>query len=83
MKKAAAEKLGIRSISDLLRHPALALGFSNEFMSRGDGWPSLRDRYALPHRDVRGLDHDLAIGASRAGPSPRRISIDRRRDRLL
>ena len=29
-------------------------------MSRQDGWPALRARYALPQQDVRGLDHDLA-----------------------
>ncbi|MCZ6679700.1 MAG: ABC transporter permease subunit [Candidatus Poribacteria bacterium] len=60
MKEAVAEKLLIRTISDLRRHPDLKIGFSNEFMDRGDGWPSLRDRYSLPHRDVRGMDHDLA-----------------------
>jgi osmoprotectant transport system permease protein len=60
MKEPLAEQLGIRSISDLRRHPDLQFGFSNEFMERGDGWPSLRDRYQLPQRDVRGLDHDLA-----------------------
>ncbi|HZF55804.1 MAG TPA: glycine betaine ABC transporter substrate-binding protein [Polyangiaceae bacterium] len=67
MKRAAAEKLGVRTISDLGRHPELALGFSNEFMSRGDGWPSLRDRYGLPQRDVRGLDHDLAYRGLSSG----------------
>ena len=25
-----------------------------------DGWPGLRARYELPHRDVRGVEHDLA-----------------------
>ncbi len=60
MKEEIAEKLGVRTISDLRNHPDLKLGFSNEFMDRGDGWPSLRDRYSLPHRDVRGMDHDLA-----------------------
>jgi len=60
MKEQLAEQLGIRAISDLRRHPELQFGFSNEFMERGDGWPSLRDRYQLPQRDVRGLDHDLA-----------------------
>ncbi|MGH9785931.1 MAG: glycine betaine ABC transporter substrate-binding protein [Terriglobia bacterium] len=60
MKEPLAEQLGIRGISDLRQHPELRLGFSNEFMDRGDGWPSLRDRYQLPQRDVRGLDHDLA-----------------------
>lgn len=60
MKPALADRLGIKSISDLSRHPSLRLGFSNEFMDRGDGWPSLRRHYALPHQNVRGLDHDLA-----------------------
>ena len=60
MREEKAERLGIRTISDLRRHPELVLGFSNEFMERGDGWPSLRTAYDLPQRDVRGVDHDLA-----------------------
>ena len=60
MKKERAEKLGIRAMSDLVKHSDLKLGFSEEFMNRRDGWPALRDRYRLPHRNARGLDHDLA-----------------------
>jgi osmoprotectant transport system permease protein len=60
MKAARAGALGIRSISDLKRHPELRFGFTNEFMDRADGWPGLKARYALPQEDVRGLDHDLA-----------------------
>jgi osmoprotectant transport system permease protein len=60
MKEEMAERLGIKRISDLTAHPGLRLGFSNEFMNRGDGWPGLRQRYALPQQDVKGLDHDLA-----------------------
>jgi osmoprotectant transport system permease protein len=67
MKEAEAERLGIRRISDLKAHPELRLGFSNEFMQRGDGWPALRDAYGLPQRDVRGLDHDLAYRGMEAG----------------
>src|SRR5207253_2417952 len=52
--------LDIRKISDLLQHPELKFGFSNEFMERGDGWPSLRDRYQLPQKNVTGLEHALA-----------------------
>lgn len=63
MREEVAERLAIRTISDLRRHPALRFGFSNEFMDREDGWPSLRNGYALPQRDVRGLDHDLAYRA--------------------
>ena len=60
MKASRARALGIRSISDLRRHPELRFGFTNEFMDRADGWPGLRARYALPQADVRGLEHDLA-----------------------
>lgn len=60
MKRAVAERLKIRTIEDLARHPELKLGFSNEFMDRKDGWPALRRSYGLPQRNVRGLDHDLA-----------------------
>ena len=63
MREDVAQRLGIRTISDLRDHTDLVLGFSNEFMDRGDGWPSLRDVYKLPHTDVRGLQHDLAYRA--------------------
>jgi osmoprotectant transport system permease protein len=55
-----AEQLTIHTISDLKNHPVLRLGFSNEFMDRGDGWKGLKARYQLTQRDVRGLDHELA-----------------------
>ena len=45
MKKARAAEFGIDRISDLLSHVELKFGFTSEFMSRGDGWPSLRERY--------------------------------------
>ncbi|MFL5346145.1 MAG: glycine betaine ABC transporter substrate-binding protein [Hyalangium sp.] len=67
MKEAEAERLGIRRISDLRAHPELRFGFSNEFMDRADGWPALRDRYQLPQREVRGLDHDLAYRGMESG----------------
>ncbi len=56
----AAARAKLRSISDLAAHPELRLGFSEEFLARGDGWPALQARYRLPQKDVRGLDHDLA-----------------------
>ena len=62
-----AETHDLKTISDLRRHPNLALGFSNEFMDRADGWPALRARYRLPMRNVRGLDHDLAYRGLAAG----------------
>ena len=67
MVETRAEALGIRTISDLKKRPDLKLGFGNEFMDRGDGWPSLRNRYALPHQNVSGLDHDLAYRGLESG----------------
>lgn len=67
MKEAEAERLGIRTLSDLRKHPELRFGFSNEFMDRADGWPAVRSRYALPQKDVRGLDHDLAYRGLESG----------------
>ena len=55
-----ARDLNISTITDLHRYPELRFGFSNEFMSRTDGWPGLRDRYQLQHMHVTWLDHDLA-----------------------
>src|SRR5262249_22115488 len=63
MRDDVAERLGLRRVSDLANHPELKIGFSNEFMDRSDGWPLLRDRYRLPQREVRGIDHDLAYRA--------------------
>ncbi|WZO97834.1 glycine betaine ABC transporter substrate-binding protein [Isosphaeraceae bacterium EP7] len=66
MREDVAARLGIVKLSDLAGHPTLKFGFGNEFMERADGWPGLRDRYRLPQRDTRGLDHDLAYRALEA-----------------
>lgn len=67
MTESTAERLGIRRISDLTRHPDLTMRFSNEFMQRGDGWGPLSIRYQLPQKDVRGLEHALAYEALEKG----------------
>ena len=67
MKEDRAEALGIRAISDLREHPDLRFGFSNEFMDRSDGWPSLRTAYNLPQAFVRGMDNDLAYQGLETG----------------
>ena len=36
--------LGIRTLSDLPKHPALRFGLSHEFLGRADGWPGLQAR---------------------------------------
>ena len=63
MRRAVADKLDIRTISDLAKRPEQILGFSNEFLDRADCWPALRKRYAFTNPDVRGLHHDLAYRA--------------------
>ena len=62
-----ARQWRLRSISDLREHPLFRFGFSNEFLSRKDGWPILRTIYRLPQTDVTGLDHDLAYRAVASG----------------
>ena len=67
MKAALAERLKLRTISDLKNHAELVLGFGNEFMDRADGWPGLQQAYQLPQQNVRGLDHDLAYRGIESG----------------
>jgi osmoprotectant transport system permease protein len=67
VRQELAARLGLKRISDLRDHPELRFGFSNEFMSRRDGWPALRDRYGLRQTDVKGLDHDLGYRGLGAG----------------
>ncbi|MGB7932729.1 MAG: glycine betaine ABC transporter substrate-binding protein, partial [Gammaproteobacteria bacterium] len=65
--EALADRLGLRTISDVKNHPDLVPGFSNEFMDRADGWPGLQQRYRLPWQNVRGMDHDLAYRGIASG----------------
>ncbi|MEO7325927.1 MAG: glycine betaine ABC transporter substrate-binding protein, partial [Dokdonella sp.] len=62
MRGDVAAREGVATISDLGRHADLRFGLSSEFVDRGDGWPGLQRRYALPQA-VRGMDHDLAYRA--------------------
>jgi osmoprotectant transport system permease protein len=67
MRESEAARLGIRTVSDLARHPGLQLGLSQEFIGRADGWPGLRRAYDLPQPTPSGLDHGLAYEAIAAG----------------
>ena len=49
----------------------------NDAESHGVFFVDLRDRYGLPHRDVRGIDHDLAYRALAGGA--RRPGAERER----
>ncbi|MEI6721191.1 MAG: glycine betaine ABC transporter substrate-binding protein [Betaproteobacteria bacterium] len=67
MREDRAQTLGIGKLSDLLRHPEIRFGLSQEFIGRADGWPGLKVAYGLPHAPPSGLDHGLAYEAVAAG----------------
>ena len=67
MRRSKAQRLGIRTISDLRKHPDLKIGFTHEFLDRQDGWRPLRERYALPQRNIIGIDHGLGYSALASG----------------
>jgi osmoprotectant transport system permease protein len=67
MRRSEAQRLGIRTISDLQRHPELKFGLTHEFLARQDGWRPLRQRYALPQQNVVGIDHALGYSAVASG----------------
>jgi osmoprotectant transport system permease protein len=71
MREDRAAALGIRTLSDLAKHPGLKLGLSQEFIGRADGWRGLKAAYRLPYATPSGLDHGLAYEAIAA----RRIDI--------
>jgi osmoprotectant transport system permease protein len=60
MRRSVAERLNIRCISDLQKHPELSLGLSDEFYERQDGWHPLQQKYQLPQTQIRVMEHNLA-----------------------
>ncbi|HET8999433.1 MAG TPA: glycine betaine ABC transporter substrate-binding protein [bacterium] len=64
MRQSDAERLKIKSISDL-RSPAkdLILGSTIEFASRPDGIPGLTKQYGLAFKDTRAMDPGLVYQA--------------------
>jgi osmoprotectant transport system permease protein len=63
MREDRAQALGVRTVSNLAAQPGIVLGLSQEFIGRADGWPGLKEAYALPQATPRGLDHGLAYEA--------------------
>jgi len=63
MRRSEAQRLGVRTISDLQRYPELKLGLTHEFLERQDGWRPLRQRYGLPQQNIVGIDHALGYSA--------------------
>jgi osmoprotectant transport system permease protein len=69
LREPVAQRLGLKTISDLARLPAgaLKLGLSHEFQVRADGWPALQRAYGLALAPGAALDHGLAYDAIQAG----------------
>ena len=63
MRRTEAEKLGIRTISDLRQHENLKLGLTHEFLDRRDGWRPLAAAYGLTMPNVSGIDHAIGYAA--------------------
>ena len=63
MRRSEADRLGLRTISDLRTHPELKIGLTHEFLDRKDGWRPLRERYRLPQENVSGIDHGIGYAA--------------------
>ncbi len=57
-----ANRLQLKTISDLAMYPDLRFGVSYEFLNRHDGWPGLARTYRIAARPV-GLEHGLAYQA--------------------
>ncbi|MBA2431398.1 MAG: ABC transporter permease subunit [Chthoniobacterales bacterium] len=67
MRRSVAERLGLRTISDLRAHQQLQFGLTHEFIARRDGWTPLAQRYGLATPRVRGIDHGIGYEALRNG----------------
>jgi osmoprotectant transport system permease protein len=69
MRDSVAERLGVKTISDLARLPpgSLKPGLSHEFQVRADGWPALVKAYGLALPPGPALDHGPAYQALAAG----------------
>ena len=63
MVRSRAEKLGLRTITDLKNHPELKFGLTHEFLDRQDGWRPLAQHYQLHPQNVIGIDHALGYAA--------------------
>ena len=67
MRDDRAERLGVRTISDLAAHPELRGAFSSGFLEREDGWPGLRRVYGLSLARADVMEHALTYRAVASG----------------
>ncbi len=62
LRRDLAERLGLKTISDLTRHPELRCGFTHDFLHRADGWGGLARTYGLTLQPAA-MEHGLAYPA--------------------
>jgi osmoprotectant transport system permease protein len=67
IKRSLSLRLGIKKIDDLLVHPELRAGLSEEFVNREDGYPKLERVYGLHFENLKSLSHALAYEALDSG----------------
>jgi osmoprotectant transport system permease protein len=67
MRAEQADRLGVRTIGDLGRHPELRAAFSSGFLEREDGWPGVRARYGIGLTRVQVMEHALTYRAIASG----------------
>jgi osmoprotectant transport system permease protein len=68
VREDVGERLGLRTISDLARHPTLRAAFTSGFLERDDGWPGLRRHYGgLAFAALSAIEHALAYPALASG----------------
>src|SRR2546429_628833 len=67
LRRNEAQRLGLRTISDLRNHSELKFGLTHEFLDRRDGWQPLAAAYQLHPQSVSGIDHALGYAALRSG----------------
>ncbi|KJR49410.1 L-proline glycine betaine binding ABC transporter protein ProX [Desulfosporosinus sp. I2] len=68
MRKAEAEKLGVKTFSDLVKHaPDLVMASEPEFLERDDGYKGIQKLYGIQFKDVKAMDAGLMYSAVKDG----------------
>ena len=62
-----SERLGLRTISDLRKHPQLTAAFGPGYLDRPDGWPGVSAHYGISVAGTRIIEHALKYDAITAG----------------
>lgn len=66
VQRSTAQRLHLRTLSDLAAHPELRVGVNHEFLTRNEGWPAVQTTYGLHPARVVSLEHELLYRALKA-----------------